>query len=340
MKAAIFRGTGRFEVIDTHVPAIAPGQALLQLRRVGICGTDLLIFRGGMPHRAKPGRILGHEMVGIIAIPAADGRFGPGDRVVVEPTLSCHTCDACKRGLTHVCENLRFLGIDANGALQEFWAVPGGRLHRVPDSISDDHAAMVEPLAVAVHATRVAQISVKESVVVLGAGTIGSLIGLLAQRAGGRVVLLETNRARREFATTLGLDTCDPTGNVVERVNHWAGGAGADVVIEASGSADAALIMTRLAAVHGRLIVVGIQSQQTAVDLFQVFFRELSLTGIRAYTRADFEMALQLIASGAIDLSPLISHRFSLAAVQEAFELAVSGAGVRKMLIDFTLGKT
>lgn len=338
MKAAIYRRPGCLEISEKPIPQPAHGEILLQIRRVGICGTDLLIFQGGMPERVRPGRILGHEMVAVIA-GAESSSFQSGNRVVVEPTVACGQCHACRSGFNHVCENLRFLGIDADGALQEFWSVPANRLHAIPDSISDDHAAMIEPLAVAVHDVRLAAIRSNETVAVIGGGPIGLMIALLARRAGARVMLLETNAHRLAFARELNFQVGDAAmHDPVKLVHDFANGAGADAVFEVSGSATGARLMTALAAVRGRLIAVGIQSRETSVDLFQIFYRELSLHGVRAYTREDFQEAIRLIADREVDLSRFVSTRFPLSKVQAAFELALSGAPVIKALIDFTLG--
>lgn len=338
MKAAIYRGPGCVEIAEKPIPQTASGEVLLQIRRVGVCGTDLLIFQGGMPERAKPGRILGHEMVAVIAGPENSGGFQPGTRVVVEPTVACGHCQACRSGFTHVCENLRFLGIDADGALQEFWSVPEDRLHSIPETISDDHAALIEPLAVAVHDVRLAAIQPGETVAVIGGGPIGLMIALLARRAGARVILLEMNAHRLTFAHGLGFQVGDVSLiDSRELIRDFTQGAGANVVFEVSGSAGAARLMTALAAVRGRLIAVGIQGRETSIDLFQIFYRELSLHGVRAYTREDFQEAIRLIASGEIDLAGFISRRFPMVEVQSALKLALSGAPVIKALIDFTL---
>ena len=335
MKAAIYTGNGRMEVLEKPVPKPSSGEVLLAVGRVGICGSDLLIFQGGMSHRAGPGRILGHEMVAVVAETTVGGIVQAGDRVVVEPTVSCGHCRACRRGLTHVCQHLRFLGIDADGALQQFWAVPANRLHKVPDAILDDCAAMVEPLAVAVHDVHLGAVRAGETVAIIGGGPIGLLIALLAKRAGGKVVVLEINLHRLAFARQLGLDAWNPQErSSVKFLREFTDGVGADVVFEASGSVMGARLMTSLAAIRGRLIIVGIQGKKVPVDLFQVFYRELSVQGTRAYSSEDFKEAIRLISDEEINLSEFISHRYPLRDIQAAMELARSGTPVMKILID------
>ena len=339
MQAVVYAGNGRMEIVEKPVPKISNSEALLAVKRVGVCGTDLFIFQGGMSHRVSPGRILGHEMFAVVAEISGGKTIQVGDRVVVEPTVSCGNCPACRRGLSHVCQHLRFLGIDADGALAQFWAVPADRLHRVPDSVSDDHAALVEPLAVAVHDVRMAALQSGETVAVIGGGPIGSFIAILSKRAGARVVILEINAHRLEFARRQGFEVCPAQErNAVQFIRDLTGGAGADVVFEVSGSAAGARVMTSLAAVHGRLMVVGIQGKEVPFDLFQVFYRELSVQGARAYSSEDFKEAIRLIASGEINVGQFFSRRYPLKDTQSAMELARSGAAVMKILIDLDAG--
>ena len=190
MKACVYADLETVEVHDIPKPVAAPDEALIKVSRAGICGTDLHIYLGHMDQRVTKPLVMGHEMCGeLVEIP--DGS-GPevGDRVVVEPTVFCGKCAACKRGNTHVCQNLNFLGIDSPGAFQEFWNVPVDRLHAIPQSLSDNAAAMIEPLAVAVHDVRRAPVELGDQAVVIGGGPIGLLVAHAARRpkctSGGR----------------------------------------------------------------------------------------------------------------------------------------------------------
>lgn len=337
MKAAIYRHAGCIELAEKPVPSRGSNEILLRVTSVGICGTDLLILRGGMPDRAPPGRILGHEMVGVVVEGDDSPRIRRGGRVVVEPTVACGRCLACKRGFAHVCQNLRFLGIDADGALQEFWSVPADRVHSIASAVPDEHAALVEPLAVAVHDVRVATIKSGETVAIIGGGPIGLMIALLSRRNGARVIVLELNSYRVAYARKLGFAVCDVSKEESQAaVESFTSGSGADVVFEVSGSESGACLMTALAGVGARLIAVGIQQRNTAVDLFQIFYRELTLHGVRAYTREDFAESIRLIEGGEIQLDGFVSRRFPLCDAQEAFSVSAS-APMMKTLID--LGK-
>jgi 2-desacetyl-2-hydroxyethyl bacteriochlorophyllide A dehydrogenase len=335
MKTMVYRGERLLGLEEHAVPMPGHGESLLKVVRVGVCGTDLMIFKGGMPHRAGPGRILGHEMVAEVVEPCPGGPFFKGDRVVVEPTVFCGSCAACRAGHSHVCQHLRFFGIDLDGAFREFWAVPDNRLHRVPEAITSDHAPLIEPLAVAVHDVRLSGVKAGETVVVIGGGTIGFLIALLARRKEARVIVLDTNPHRVAFARSQGFESYDPAeaeGAVF--IGRMREGAGAGVVFESSGSAGGARLMTRLAGVRARLMVVGIQDGKTEMDLFQVFYRELSLQGARAYTGEDFREAIHMMASGEVNVGALVSRRFPLEELNTAMEWLLSGTAAMKVLID------
>jgi (R,R)-butanediol dehydrogenase/meso-butanediol dehydrogenase/diacetyl reductase len=334
MKAAIYIGKGQLELVEKPIPKPLPCEILLEVSRAGICGTDLRIFQGHLQERVSSRRILGHEAVGIIREISIDGKFKMGDRVVVEPTISCGNCAACHQGFTNVCQNLRILGIDQDGAFQQFWTVPNNRLHQVPATIADDHATMIEPLAVAVHAVRLSALRTGEMATVIGAGTIGVLIAILARKIGAKVVLLEINPYRLEFAKGLQFIAFNPNEQgAAKAMSEFTQGAGSNVVFEASGSADGARSMTSFAVVRGRIVVVGIHSHETPVNLYQIFSRELSLQGSRAYSSDDFKEAIRLLADGEINLAPFISKHYPLEQLQAAME-AVSAGNVMKILAD------
>src|SRR5581483_3742347 len=228
-----------------------------------------------------------------------------------------------------------FLGIDTPGAFQSSWTVPAFTLHRLPDRVDLRLAALAEPLAVACHDVRRAELVPGEIAVVIGGGPIGLLIALVARAAGARVLLSEVNPARLELAAELGLETVDPTvTDAVARVAELTRGAGADVVFEVSGSAAGALAMTELAGLRGRLVVVAIFPEPQPVRLFEFFWKELQLRGARVYEPADYERAIELLAAGALPLERLISRVEPLERLPSLFaELSAAPSGV-KFLVD------
>ncbi|MEO7015678.1 MAG: zinc-binding dehydrogenase [Leifsonia sp.] len=244
------------------------------------------------------------------------------------------TCPACRAGNQHICQNLNFIGIDSPGALQQQWNVPAGVLVAVPAGVRLDHAALVEPVAVAVHDVRRSELAAGDKAVVIGAGPIGVLIASVATAAGADVVVIELDQSRRAAAEQLGLRTLDPRADdQVQWVEEWAGGAGADVVFEVSGAAAAVLGATSLAKVRGTLVVVAIHSEPRPIDLHRLFWRELRILGTRVYEREDFEKAVRLVAQGAIPADALITEIVPLTEAGTAFETLESGKAM-KILVD------
>ncbi len=335
MKAAYYYGNRTVRIGDCVPQAPGPGEVRIKVAYCGICGTDLHIFLGHMDRRVSVPQVIGHEMAGEIAeVGAKVQQWQPGDRVVVRPLAPCGSCPACRAGHSHICHNLKFLGIDTPGAFQSSWTVPAYTLHRLPESLPLDKAAMIEPIAVACHDVRLGEVRPEDEVVVIGGGPIGTLIALVARHAGARVLVSEINPFRVNLAREFGLEAVNPQEtDLVALAEERTGGAGADVIFEVSGSAAGASVMTRLARTRGRIVVVAIFTEAPKVDLFRFFWRELKLYGARVYEPEDFERAIQLAASGALPLDRLISARRPLAELQSVFEEMQSGADLMKVLI-------
>ncbi|HEV8310923.1 MAG TPA: alcohol dehydrogenase catalytic domain-containing protein [Methylomirabilota bacterium] len=336
MRAVFYEGAQTFRPGTAPVPVAGPGEALLRVRRVGICGTDLHIYQGHLDHRVPKGGIIGHETVAEVAeAPAASG-FTAGDRVVVEPVQSCGKCRACRIGAAYICYELKVLGVDLPGGMQEYWTVPVERLLRVPDSLSDDHAALIEPLAVATHDVRRADVQTQDAVLVFGGGPIGTLIALVARQRGARVAVAEVNPFRVEMLDKLGLQPVGPGQDVVRFAEEWTGGDGVDVAFEVTGNPAVVRVMTDVVRAWGTVSLVAIHAAPMPVDLYRMFARELTMHGSRLYAREDWEQAIALAASGAIPLASLVSRRIPLGSLQAGMEQALGGGPVMKVLVDVT----
>ena len=334
IRASYYRRDRTFQVGAAVMPTPAPGEALLRVRRVGICGTDLHIFQGHLDHRVPPDGIIGHETFAeVIEAPAASG-FRPGDRVVVEPVLYCGTCRACRIGASYLCYSLKVLGVDVTGGMQDYWAVPADRLLKVPDSISDDHAPLIEPLAVATHDVARAEVARDDAVVVFGGGPIGCLIALVSKHRGARVKVVEINPYRVEMLKQLGLDPIGPGEDTAAIVNEWTRGDGADVAFEVSGDPAAATQITGLVRVWGTVSIIAIHPDPVPFQLIHLFARELKVHGSRLYTRAAWEEAIRLAASGDIAVAPLVSRVIPLEDLQKGMEEALGGGKVMKVLVN------
>ncbi|PZE20572.1 zinc-binding dehydrogenase [Paenibacillus xerothermodurans] len=322
MKAGLYISSKNVAVDQLDKPMLQPGEALVKVAYAGICGTDMMIYGGKHP-RAQAPLAMGHEFSGVIEEISGQSDFSIGDRVVVEPTLSCGACEACSAGEYHVCKTLRLIGIDKHGGFAEYVAVPVHRLHRIPAGLSDTHAALAEPLAVAVHTVRRSSLKVGDTAVILGSGPIGLLIGLVAQQAGAsEIIISDISTYRLAKARQLGFTALNAKSvNVTQQVAELTAGAGADVVFEAAGNQITAKQMIETVRIQGQIVVVSVYKQPPTVDLAAMHFRELSLTTTRCYSRGDFEKALRLMQSGMIDVSPMISHELPLEWIAEGFEL-------------------
>ncbi|MFN0170832.1 MAG: zinc-binding dehydrogenase [Bryobacteraceae bacterium] len=336
MKAAFYTGGEKIETGVCTPVAPGPGQVQIRVSHVGICGTDLHIVKGKMDHRVTFPQVLGHETSGTIeAIGEGVTGWSAGDRVTVMPLDPCNQCPACRAGHSHICQKLKFIGIDSPGALQAIWTVPAHTLHRLPENLSLELGAMIEPIAVACHDVRLGEITAQDYVVVQGGGPIGALCALVAMTRGARVLLTEINPYRIELASQLGVRAVNPKDtDLAALVNEETGGAGADVVMEVTGSQAGASLMTQLVRTRGRIVIVAIFAEQPKLDLFRFFWRELRLCGARVYEHQDFETAIDLAASGKLPLRQLISGVKPLEGVAEAVHQLEGGGPVMKILID------
>jgi len=340
MKAAFYEGHESIRIGDCAPVPPDKGQVQIEVSHCGICGTDLHVFHGKMDHRVTFPQVIGHEMSGTItAVGEGVQGWSPGDRVTVRPLDPCHACPACRAGHSHVCQKLKFIGIDSPGAMQGLWTVPAHTLHRLPDNLSLEQGALIEPIAVACHDVRLGEVKSGEFVVVLGGGPIGVLVASVAKNEGARVVVSEVNPFRLKLAADLGLETVNPRETDIPAfVNRETGGAGADAVFEVTGSAAGAELMTKLPRVRGRVIVVAVFSDPPKVDLFQFFWRELKLCGVRVYEPQDFEKAIAIAASGRLPLDRLITTTVPLDGLEPAFRQLESGGEVMKILIKCSAG--
>ncbi|MBM0230788.1 alcohol dehydrogenase catalytic domain-containing protein [Micromonospora sp. STR1_7] len=340
MTAVVYRGARDLAIVDRAPEPPGPGQVRIAVSYTGICGTDLHIFHGDMDARVGASAVLGHEMSGRIAAVGAGVRgWSVGQPVTVMPTRSCGRCAACRRGDSHICHAMNFLGIDSPGAMQSSWTVPADLVLALPDGLALDRAALVEPVAVAVHDVRRGRVAAGEQVVVVGGGPVGVLIAAVAKQAGARVVLVEPDAFRRSVAGRIGIEALDPGEvDVVAWVNDRTDGAGADVAFEVSGSAAGVATAVDVLTTRGRLVMVAIHPQPRPVNLHRFFWRELELLGARLYQREDVVEAIRLVAADVIPAEELISRVMPVAGVTDAFTALEGGGGVMKVLLDWRDG--
>lgn len=335
INAAFYRGNQTFSVERRDYQAPAAGEVGVRISYVGICGTDMHVYAGHMDGRVGFERVIGHEMSGVVdALGEGVVDFKIGQPVVVRPLDHCGACPACDAGHEHICHNLKFLGLDTDGAMQDIWNVPAHTLHSLPDDIRMDHAALIEPVAVACHDVRLSRLQAGEDVVVIGGGPIGVLVAMVARDAGGKVTISEVNPFRLEIAQKLGFDVINPAEeNLADAINAKTANKGADVVFEVSGSQAGVDAMTEVCATKARIVMVAIHAKKPEIDLFRFFWRELELIGVRVYEKEDYEKAIAILVSGGVDADTVITDVTALSDIQTAFDTLANSPTALKSLI-------
>ncbi len=340
MKAILLAEPGVLRAIDLPAPpAPGPGDALVRVHRVGVCGTDLHAFRGRQPFFTYP-RILGHELaVEVIGVGAGVNHLAPGDRCSVEPYLNCGHCIACRRGKPNCCTQLQVLGVHVDGGLRESLLVPAAKLH-ASRTLTLDQLALVETLGIGAHAVERAAVATGETVAVLGAGPVGLSVIQFALAAGARVLVLDLNARRLAFCRErLGLpagDTVDlaTTPDAAARLAGLTGGDLPTAVFDATGNAASMAAAFNLPAHGGRLVLVGLFPGDLTFNDPAFHRRELTLLGSRNSRPEDFRRIIARVESGQIDTTPWITHRAELGAVPDCFAgWTDPAAGVLKAMI-------
>ena len=300
-------------------PPRQPGEVLLRVRRVGVCGTDLHIFTGRQPFLAYP-RVMGHELSGIVEEADPGSGLVPGDAVYVMPYLSCGGCIACRQGKTNCCTAIQVLGVHRDGAMTEFLAVPAPFVHKA-EGITLDQAAMLEFLAIGAHAVARGDVAAGQRVLVAGAGPIGLAVMLFAARRGARVVALDARRDRLEVARAhLGIEAAVEAGpQDVQELARLTDGEYFDVVFDATGNPQAMERGFGFIAHAGRYVLVSIVQGDISFSDPEFHKREATLLSSRNATTADFETVLAAMRAGEVPVAALATHRLQLADLPRDF---------------------
>lgn len=338
MKTITLQQPGAFALSETPPPTAPPdGQALVRVRRVGICGTDLHAFRGRQPFFSYP-RILGHELgVEIVAVGANERGLQVGDRCAVEPYLNCGHCIACRKGKTNCCARLQVLGVHTDGGMRELIEVPAGKLHR-SQKLSLDQLALVETLGIGAHAVGRAQLEAGEWVLVIGAGPIGLAVMQFAQLAGASLIVLDVSQNRLDFCRRQleVAHTLMAADDVVERLQAITGGDMPTAVFDATGNPASMAAAFHYVAPGGRLVLVGLAQADIAFHDPDLHRKEMTLLATRNSTAHDFQHIITLLESGRLDTAPWITHRAACDTMIEAFPHWLDPAsGVIKAMVEF-----
>lgn len=322
MKTIRLEAPGALAYLET-APAAEPlpGEAVVRVRRVGVCGTDIHAFGGKQPFFTYP-RVLGHELgVEVVAVGRGVDNVSPGDRCSVEPYINCQRCIACRRGKPNCCSELRVLGVHVDGGMREEFAVPARKLH--PSStLSLDQLALVETLAIGCHAVERAGLERGEFALVIGAGPIGLSVMQFAAEAGAQVIAMDVNAGRLAFCQkALGVphvvNAAD--GPPLDSLQRLTGGDLPTAVFDATGNPRSMMEAFHFPAQGGRLVLVGLHQGDVAFNDPNFHRRELTLMASRNALPADFTRIIQLIGSGRIDTAPWITHRAPLSEVVGVF---------------------
>lgn len=340
MKALQLERPERWVTIDIpEPPAPGPGEALLQVHRVGVCGTDLSGYLGKMPFFSYP-RIPGHELgVEVLAVGESVTHVKPGDRCSVEPYMNCQQCYSCRRGFTNCCENLKVIGVMCDGGLAERIVLPARKLH-VANRLSSEQCALVETLAIGCHAVDRGAPKSGENMLVIGAGPIGLSVLEFAKLSGARPIVMDISESRLRFVREkMGVpDTLLASGDDsdFEALGGITNHQRADLVVDATGNHQSMVRALEFASFAGRVVYVGITQKSMEMPHAPVLHRrELTLLASRNALSRDFPRIIKLIEDGKIDTGPWITHHASMLDVPSIFpEWLRPEAGVIKAVIE------
>jgi 2-desacetyl-2-hydroxyethyl bacteriochlorophyllide A dehydrogenase len=321
MRAVVLQEPGRFHFDDARPFQPTPGHAVVRVRSVGICGSDIHAYHGRQPFFSFP-RIIGHELgVEVVSVPGSneESDIQPGDRCAIEPYLFCKKCPVCLAGRTNCCESLQVLGIHTDGGLCEYLSVPIDKLHR-SSKLSFEQLALIETLGIGHHAVARAGVQIFESVLVVGAGPIGLAVAQCAQIAGGNVTICDVNTTRRAFADRFGIPAVEQTDQLF------------DIVFDCTGNKLSMEQSPARVAFGGTLVFVGLVNDKISLDDPLIHRRELTILASRNSANAFLEL-MYLMEVGRLDTSPWVTHRMKLEDVPERFPSVIREPGLLKAMV-------
>ncbi|WP_221393754.1 zinc-binding alcohol dehydrogenase family protein [Dyadobacter sp. NIV53] len=321
MKTLVCEAPGNFNYQDSEIPALTKNHSILKIKNIGICGTDLHAFEGKQPFFNYP-RILGHELAGEIV--AADGApdFFVGEAVTFLPYFNCGICIACRNGKTNCCTKIQVFGVHIDGGMSEYISIPSDKLVHA-EGLSFEELALVEPLAIGAHAIRRAEVSAKDTVLVIGAGPIGLGTMEFARIAGAKVIALDINESRLKFCENkIQVMHCinGSTQNVKEELARITDGDMPTIVLDATGNLNAINIGFEYLSHGGKYVLVGLQGGAISFSHPEFHKREATLMSSRNATRSDFEYVISCIKKGLITPNNYITHRVDFGQVKTDFE--------------------
>lgn len=347
MKAAYFHGVGDVRVESTSVPQAGADELVIKMKASAICGTDLRILKFGhfkIPTGTK--RVLGHEIAGeVVQVGQNVTQYKVGMRVALPPNVGCGSCAMCRKGYTQLCPTYEAFGISYDGGFQDYVKVPARAVQRgnvvvIPDGISYEEAAMVEPFSCAYHSYRALQIKPGDSVVIIGAGPIGACHVLMSQLAGAaKIIVADVQDNRLAEMAKLGVDVTINSAreDLKQAVLRETAGEGASVIITACSIPEVQALSLEMAATHGRInLFGGMPKGKEIVPLNTnlIHYQELRVLGTTGSSINDYCESMALVASGKLRLLPLATARFNVAEINAAFDYALSGQGMKTLVVE------
>ena len=339
MKAAVLKNWLDLELCDIPVPVPNENEALIKVKLAGVCGSDITVYRGKHMTATVP-TVLSHEILGTIeSLPEGyEGEFKLGQRVLMNPIISCGHCAACERGLPWVCENLKLLGIHVDGGFAEYTKVGVDKLVALDEDIPDDVAILGEPFAVGQHIMVNSRIEKGDTIFISGGATVGLYIAVFAKAAGaGRVIISEINEPRRKFVESMGIETINPTEtDAMELMREVTGGHGFDIVYDTSGAPACILQMPDLCRCGGKLLSLGLSGDAYPFIIGKVSFKEIKLIGNRLYSQEDFEQGVRFLEDNwrEMGLDRMVTDRLGLSEINKAVQMMLDGTNICKIIID------
>ena len=334
VKAIQYLGANKIALNDIPVPDVPKGWAKIKVSHAGICGTDLNIYAGTHP-RAKAPLVIGHEFSGTLEEDTY--KFKKGERVTVYPLISCGHCTPCLTGNAHVCNTLGLYGIDADGGFAQYAVVPEENLVSLPDELSFEIGALVEPISVAVHTLRETNFTPGDNALVFGAGTIGLCVALTLRLFGAReVVVAEADDSRLSLAKELGFETLNPTKtDICKYAFDKTNGDGFDRVYDCAGAQPVASSLLDTVKVRGQIVIVASYKKPAELPLFKGMAKEVSIHFVRVYRKKDVESAAQIAAREPL-YAKIITHILPPEEAQKGFDLLFTkGSGAVKVMYKF-----
>lgn len=338
MKCVAIKDVKQFEITDINEPVPNGKDVIIDVKKTGICGSDIHYWVGGNPK----GLVMGHEFCGVVTDPGERSDLKVGDRVTALPISPCGKCQACLTGNPQYCANTwsEAVGLSINnpGGLAPKLAVRPDMVFKVPDTMSDEEGAMVEPTAVGLHAIHLADIKVGDKVLVVGGGIIGLVSAMFAKKEGASLVVVsETNESRGQKAVSLGVadewydaKSKDMVNDLMQKTN-----GGFDIVIECVGNAPAVNSSISLVKQGGEVVLVGVSMEPVSTYTVMAVMKELVIKGAIGYTKTEFETCINLMANKQIDMMKFVDDIVPLERVQESYERLTSGTdSAVKILVD------